>query len=305
MKFEFYPQRSCPKCQDFAILFKEEYTRQYLEGKKVQCPSCKNDIDWWEFILETIEDNFLLTEAVAPIGARNLLFDIILKYEEEYELDFQSYGLPENAKILAINYTPQGPYLFPIEIHGNYKFRFIIPHKIKLYPKPNKRDDFKPENKIAVMVTWIPQSEDDDSWANIILAFENYTMDPFGITKLNSIVIPANVAVESKLTKFVDTYLTTFISKSRVKDFLVNGATYSSQLNVILPIISKITSVKELPSHIRGQLNRLRDLRNELAHLGKLRSQLERKDAALLLSASLFGFHYLQILEDKLLNKAT
>jgi hypothetical protein len=177
----------------------------------------------------------------------------------------------------------------------------MIPHKIKLYPRPNKIQNFKTENKINVLVTWIQQSGDDESWANIILAFENYSTDPFGITKLNSIVIPANVAVESKLTKFIDNYLTTFISKERARDFLINGATYSSQLNVILPLISKITSIKELPGHIRGQLNRLRDLRNELAHQGNLKSPLNRKDAALLLAASLFGFHYIQILEEKLL----
>jgi hypothetical protein len=57
-----------------------------------------------------------------------------------------------------------------------------------------------------------------------------------------------------------------------------------------------MTGAPRLHEDIRGLLNRLRALRNELAHDGKPETPLKQRDAAELLVAAVFGFHYAQLL---------
>jgi hypothetical protein len=57
----------------------------------------------------------------------------------------------------------------------------------------------------------------------------------------------------------------------------VNGATYGNQLNIILPEILFSLKLPTLNDLIRGKLNRLKDLRNLLAHDGHLHPTLERR----------------------------
>jgi len=77
---------------------------------------------------------------------------------------------------------------------------------------------------------------------------------------------------------------------------LESGATYSHQLNVVLPAFVSILKMPCLPDNIRGSLNRLRKLRNDMAHRGGLDIPIEKETAAEYLCAALFGFHYLKLI---------
>jgi hypothetical protein len=89
-------------------------------------------------------------------------------------------------------------------------------------------------------------------------------------------------------------------SKEKVKPFL-RDATYGHQLNVILPALLRSSTAPQLPIAIRGLLNRLRELRHQMAHEGRLEEDLDRNEAAELLCAALFGFRYVSLVRPFLL----
>ena len=69
-------------------------------------------------------------------------------------------------------------------------------------------------------------------------------------------------------------------------------ATYSHQLNVLLPVVAALGKVPPLLDSIRGVLNRLNKLRNYQAHRALSPSPLTKHDAAELLTAALLGVAY-------------
>jgi hypothetical protein len=117
-----------------------------------------------------------------------------------------------------------------------------------------------------------------------------------------ALVIPANVAVESRLSRLLSSTLTLRdIPSYRVEDFLTSAATYSYQLNVVLPLILNLLGVPQLAPPVRGALNRLRSLRNSLAHLGQLKAEISSAEAAELVAGALFGFRFLEVVEPALI----
>jgi hypothetical protein len=90
------------------------------------------------------------------------------------------------------------------------------------------------------------------------------------------------------------------VSKDDAEDLLSSGATYSWQLRVMLPIASELERIPALSAEIRGQLGRLRKLRNDLAHEGAVSANLNKHDVAVALVAATFGFHYGRFLERQL-----
>ena len=90
------------------------------------------------------------------------------------------------------------------------------------------------------------------------------------------------------------------ISNAYIKPFLDDAATYSHQLNVLLPLVAEWSRVPHLPDHIRGALNRLRRLRNDIAHRGKPEALLTPAEAAEVLCAALFGFRYVGFLQSRI-----
>jgi hypothetical protein len=115
-------------------------------------------------------------------------------------------------------------------------------------------------------------------------------------------VVPANVAVESSLSITLNNYLPQHVGKERTKSFLKDAATYSHQLNVVLPILVGLLKLPSLPEQIRGLLNSLRGLRNDIAHLGATENPIGKEQCAELLCAALFGFQYVLLLQRKLLS---
>jgi len=230
------------------------------------------------------------TLAYSAVGAKNQLIRFELKAGQHKQMRFADEGIPEDARILDINYTPQGDSVFPVEMHGNRPHRHI-PHLIDLYGIPIGVDlpDLPDPVSVMASVIWLCHAKDDESRRSLIDAFHFY-----GFGKYQETIVPANVAVESRITVLLDSVLRVVASGERVKDFLSKGATYSHQLNVILPLLAKLTNLPGLDENIRGQLNRLRDARNDIAHRGKPDKILDKASAAEMLCAALFGFEYME-----------
>ena len=216
-----------------------------------------------------------------------------MKPNETFELNLEKIGIPKESKILQLNYTPNGKGLFPLEMHGNTPYRHFIPNTIYLFGRPI--GDLVLETPVAVFIIWVPLTENNELWENLIESVE-----AFSINKFHSSIIPANVAVEAKLNQILNDYLSKYSSTKRVEDFLSSGATYSHQLNVLLPFISSIVKFPILPDHIRGGLNELRDYRNKIAHTGTTVKPLDKNTTRRLLCSASFGLGYLNLLERQL-----
>lgn len=295
------PCVTCVHCNAM-VPIPDRIVAKYFQGVQTPCPNCEKLLDWWDTILETIRTNFMLVQALMPIGAQWTLFTITLRPDCHTKLKFADHGIPSDARILHVNYTPVGGGLFPVETDWSVQRRHLIAPVINLYPVPFPVPppgvEPRTETQINVMVTWISHTTDDEAWQNLTDAFEAYAL-----SRYEAAIIPANTAVESTIRRVLGAFLERIVSRKRVRSFLQDGATYSHQLNVLLPALLSLTDAPHLPDHIRGALNRLRDLRNQLAHSGVLETPLEQDDAAKCLCAALFGFHYLNLIRPVLLTQ--
>jgi hypothetical protein len=287
------PWARCPACKD-QVAIEAKHIVSYFEARPIRCPNCGIDLDWWKIACREVEANFMYNLPFYFIGAQSLSFQIMLQPGTRRIFRLTEYGIPADAKILYINYTPQGPNLWPLEIHGNTPMRKRDRQEIALYPAPPP-NEVGVETEVAVWVSWVHGTADDESWQSLVDAFEAHCNEAYP-----SMVVPANVAVEATLSRLMTVYLEKFISKKTVEDFLDNAATYSHQLNVMLPLVASINSLPLLPDHIKGSLNRLRKLRNQLAHRGTLEKALDSKASAELLCSALFGLQYIRHLKSLL-----
>ena len=79
-----------------------------------------------------------------------------------------------------------------------------------------------------------------------------------------------------------------------------NEISSSSALNVILPILCEAAHVPRLPDIVRGEINRLRKLRNDIVHKGVKKTAVDEEAAAAMLTASVFGLEYLRYARPRL-----
>jgi hypothetical protein len=283
----FGPWIACPECGNVHPRVLPDLFAAYFGAVPVECPSCGKPIDWWLAILSATRKHFMLTGAFQVLGANTTIFEASLRKETVTLIDFVSQGVPEQAIILSVNYTGQGE-LLPIQIHSNVPRYDPLNKEVAVYGASFGKD--LPDAGVAVAVTWIAPGFDEIGIRQLIDAARAYDAKRY-----DSLIVPANVAVESALGTAMYDWLTAFCGKERVETFLADAATYSHQLNVLLPVACYTIGVKPLPEHIRGVLNQLRGLRNDVAHRGVLSISPSKDLAAEILTAAVFGFNYAQL----------
>lgn len=287
----------CENCSA-TIVVDRTYIERYIKEQDILCSACNSKIDWWSTNQHAIRENFMLNQAFSALEANTSLINLSLEPNTRTKIKLSDNGIPCDARVLYINYTPQGGGLFPIEIHGNVPHRRIIGDEIWLYPIPIRNSKDISTTKVSVMITWVNHSSDEKSQINITDAFESYSTKQY-----QDAIVPANVAVESALSKLLTMFLSEIVGNERTENFLTNAATYNSQLNVVLPLIANLKGLQVLPDNIRGLLNKLRDLRNQIAHTGNTKNELTKNDTADVLCAALFGLKYILLIEGELREK--
>jgi hypothetical protein len=289
------PHVFCPSCRN-GVEATAEKIDAYFDAQGVSCPNCSANLDWWETVLDSMREGFAGSYVpLAAIGANMLAFPIELRPDSEFLLRVSDHGVPDDAHVLEIWYTPQGKGLFPIEIHGNRPARDRVPREVNLYPRPSPPGETPVPTTVMVVVLWVDISQEHELWRQLVIAFES-----FAAGRLSAAILPANVAVEARLFRIVAEILEKTASRDRVERFLKDGASYGHQLNVLLPALVHGHPVPAMADHIRGSLNRLRKLRNDLAHSAKFTIEPDRDEVATVLCAALFGFRYLGLVEKSL-----
>ncbi|NQX98480.1 MAG: hypothetical protein HRT73_11465, partial [Flavobacteriales bacterium] len=195
----------CPKCKAYSFPISKENMSNYFLGKEIVCKKCDTKQDWWSLLLRHF-DWEVPSYLFAIVGGFTTSLMIKMKVNEMFTLDLEKIGIPNNAKILQINYTPNGKGLLPIEIHGNVPFRHYIPNKINLFGMPF--GEATEETPIAIQICWIHNSSNNEISENLINSVE-----AFSLRKYNSCIIPSNVSVESTLGTILSDYLNKYAGK--------------------------------------------------------------------------------------------
>lgn len=295
------PSFSCVHCGRLLGIKSPDVTKLYFRGIGVPCPNCRKTLDWWDLMVRSIRENTWPQQVFHLIGAQETLTMIKLYPDRTTQLKLAEMGIPEDAKVLDINYTSQdGGGLSALESHGNnpHRFKHEIRHDILLHPAPFHYGDPTGETTVSVCITWVPHTTNDEAWENLVSACR-----AFYSRQYQAAVIPANVAVEARLSRLLTAFLEPFVSKKRSESFFEVAATYSYQLNVLLPVFAALRGVAQLPDQMRGYLNTLRSYRNEIAHRGTTEKALEQAEMANCLCAALFAFHYLNAVESEILRR--
>lgn len=274
------------------------------------CPHCKKALDLWAITLRSL--GRFLFESLALVGAVHTSFILAIYPPEQFgsnqknmiRIKFNDFEIPSNARILDVSTTINMPgsendgYLSLFAAQGNSPYRHykIYPEMI-WYPYPQGNPPYLPTD-ISFSITWIEAAEEnEEAWESLADA-----LHAFWQWHTKHAIIPANVAVELELTRLLSTFFEqNKISTKKLKPFLQEKATYSAQLNILLPTLMNMINAPILPSKILGQLNRLRDLRNAIGHRSKTEKPLDRREVALCLCAAIFGFHYINFIAGPLL----
>ena len=197
-----------------------------------------------------------------------------------------SQGVPEQAIVLSVNYTGQGE-LLPIQIRPNVPRYDPLDKKVAVYGASFGKD--LPDGRVVVAVTWIAPEFDEIGIRQLVDAARAYDGKRY-----DSLIVPANVAVESALGTAMYEWLRAFCGKDRAERFLATLRRIFTSC-MFLPIACHSIGFKPLDEDIRGILNRLRGLRNDVAHRGVPSYPLSKDIAAEFLTAAVFGFHYAQL----------
>lgn len=280
------PWLPCPECSA-PLDYAPASIQAYLVGQPVSCPHCKKSLDWWRAVVHGIEKHFQFGQVMAMAGCETLLFGLDVPAGEAIEVDLAPHGVPDDAEIVYMNLTATGG-VWPLLVRGNDVLREPLDAHFWLYGRPMRTDSVG--SGVTMMVTWFARRADDTVVRHLVDAARQYQAERF-----DALIVPANIAAEASLAPVLSRFFATFGSKRSVEEMLNNGATYSHQLNVLVNVVANAVALPRLSDHIRGLLNRLRGLRNQIAHEGHCAIQ-SRRDAAEHLAAAFFMIHYVALL---------
>lgn len=259
-----------------------------LLGHGVTCSGCGQGIDAWQVLVQTLK---LPTPGTSvPIGLRLTSIAYRLRMDRPTQLDLEREGVPAGAQILNVRHSvsPDGGRIIDLDANDSARPPAMKYNMLGAWlgtePAPEDLQGW-------TMVLWALHDQDDVARQQLVTAIEALANG-----RLNDSIVPATVAVENPLFRAVDEYFQWVgISRDRRQNFLRDAATFSHQLNVLAPAIASHLGAPQLSDHLRGHLNRLRGLRNEVAHSGRP-SALDRTVAAECVAAAVFGFRYARML---------
>jgi hypothetical protein len=290
------PMLPCPHCSQLVMF--QPIPMSFFEGKFEPCSGCATPIDSYELILQTLLRGGFDFWVLAAVGAHVSIFSLTLQPQEVLLLRLRDYGIPADARIIGINYTPRGEqgFLFPIEVHGNRPIKYTEPMERHLYPMPMGEKGLAKATLVNTAVTWVPNPKVDVIWDLLVEAFHR-----FYVAQLEAAIIPAHTAVEVAIGRLLTERIESAVP-GRAEDFLKKGATYGYQLNVLLPLLIRLKGMAQLPERIQQRLRQLNTFRNALAHSGEPKAPLVKGDVAECLTAALLAIHYVDVVRPKLLD---
>jgi hypothetical protein len=276
----------------------------YFEGRVEACFSCEHNLaDLWTSL------GYGRLATAELVGTRDTSVDAPV-VEGTNRIDLSDFGVPEDARLWWMRIT-SGPSLDVINElvakygvdHETHQARFRVPEWLEVaYLDAPTPGEFP--HVFNLLATQPPAGEAERSVAKIECKWVTTPDKPWPWQLLidamgsllwyrdNSAVIWASTAVEAALYELLTERLRIAgISSTRVEQFLSDQATFGAQLNVVLPLVLSSAGLPAMADDLRGRLNRLRKLRNDLAHGTDVAVQ---EHVAELLKAAAFALHFLR-----------
>jgi hypothetical protein len=289
----------CPECFNVLPPIRAAAT-EYFEQGYVACSKCSAQANLWNVVLQYALIQPPIPMCLVPLGATETHFTRDIEANKGHEIHLTDVGIPENAIVLQVGYTPQGGsggVVFPIELHGNVPRRRIVGNILRLLGLAAVSGDGTVGSlcPVAIWVVWIHQ-ERHDAWPYLVGAFEAFIDGHY-----DRVIVPAQSAVEITLMPVIRELLERHASADHVRGLMGDRLTFGHVINVVLPFLCGQTGIPKMPDKIRGSLNRLRDLRNTVVHQGVSGREITPQQAAEGLCAAVFGFEYVRYAKPQLL----
>lgn len=262
-----------------------------LRGSPPACARCSETIDVWKLLTASM---IVGEQAVAfgvPLGLRHTVSLYRVPVSGVKELDLVQCGVPATARIFRVVHDCSS--LQPGKIVDIDALDSAQPPRLRyrILGLWVSADSAPEDIQGQTAILWAPRDVDDSARLELFAALE-----AFSNGRLRDSIVPASVAVEAPLGRVLDDYFAWVnVGKERREAFLQDAATFSHQLNVLAPAVARHLAAPALPETVRGQLNRLRSLRNDVAHSG-VTKELEPTDLGTCLAAAVVGFRYARLL---------
>ena len=287
---------TCKGCNRFLPPL-DEIAANFFESDYIFCPGCGSTVDLWQTIKAVARNGLNGLWGLQSLGAKNSFFTFSLAPGQTKTVDLAEFDVPAEAVILSVIYTPNGTGCFPLETHGNDARRKNATTKFQVFGWP--LGEPAGTIPIATSVCWTDQRGDPDAWVMLADALQAAALEQY-----SRVLVPAHSAFEIGLSHLLKDILCRQSPRDDVNRFITESLTASAALNVLMPYVCTSEKFPRLREEIRGQLNRLRKLRNEVVHEGVLERDLDKAEVRELLCAAVFGFEYVRYLRKRLESKS-
>jgi hypothetical protein len=236
-----------------------------------------------------MESTRSLSFGLESLGAEVTYVDFPLEVGQTVTIDFAEYGIPKGATILSVDWCSMNGNCMPAELvpgAASVNYKYMVTEVVGVL----SRIASPPESSVVqARITWIFESNPTPDWLHLRDGFRAYSQERY-----REFIIASSSVVEVSCFRLLSVVLEKTLGKDKLSRFL-RDITFSTAMNVIVPIISSYERFPLLPDHIRGLLNRLRSLRNEVIHEGTL-SAMTTRETQELLCATCFGHQYFALL---------
>jgi len=294
-KISFTNHFVCKEC-NAVINFNDNLFSSYFLSEEITCPFCQNKLELWKLFKKSLD--------MSVFGSHYSLLGCVGKYKKFHLKPNEKYCLNLSDEIgqgelLFINYTPYGKGgVFPMETHSNTPEPHIRRTEIHLYGYTIDED--ASETEINCSYWFAPAEFKDDLGMRILLdAFQRYYEKNY-----RYMVISAFTAVDIAQHQFFSELLTSsgLSYKDKIKPFLTQTATFSSQLKVLLPVLADKMKFPMLNKQVYDGLEQLRKDRNDVVHKGEPEKGWNEERLKNELIAALFAYKYYRIILSELSN---
>ncbi|CEL24401.1 hypothetical protein MB9_0758 [Methanobacterium formicicum] len=281
----------CPDCKTL-ISYNDELFINFFKSNLVNCVYCQKQLNIWK-IFKDFVNHSVFGEHYTLLGCRYRFKEININPLEKFTLDLtEEVG---DGYLLFINYNSYFGGVFPAEFIKIIPPSSILPKRIELYGCIPDKDKPVTETRVRIFYCYAPSQVIDDLSMRLILdAFQKYYENNY-----RHMVISASTAVEIAQHNFFSKILKTDrVSDDKIKTFLKDNATFSSQLKVLLPTLADKMKFPMLNEQIKNDLINLRKDRDYLVHKGELKKDWDVDKIKNELISSLFAIKYYKLVLD-------
>lgn len=288
--FDIDPWIPCINC-NAPMIINDTLFDNYYSNIDIVCSNCNKKINFILQLERSIDLNLMNNNMFQLLGLPSKIFNIKIQPRERKNIKFIELGIPIDSRIVYINYTSQNGNGHAIQIHGNIPYYDFPQNEVVLYPLPFNQSE-ESELEVSIFVMW---SDNKDTVIKYLIDGFHY----YNINKYNEMIIPLNIAIESYITNTLFKYFEK-IMNTKVSDRLIYKLEYSYILNKMLDDLVDSNGWIKLSKDIRKNLNTLLELRNQLAHSGKVNDEITKEKANEILKSVILTYHFCRIINSSI-----